>query len=54
MPTKYLWGNLKRKDRLEDVGIDEKTPLKLILKKYGVRIWSGFKWFRIGFTYGII
>jgi hypothetical protein len=54
MPTKYLWGNLKEKDLLEDVGIGEKTPLKFILKKYGVRIWSKFKWIRIGLSYGLI
>jgi hypothetical protein len=36
---KFWSRNLKRRDHLEDQGID-KIILKWILKKYGVRVWT--------------
>jgi len=33
---------------LEDIGIDWRTILKLILKKWGGESWLGFFWLRIG------
>jgi hypothetical protein len=32
---------------LGDPDIDGRIILKLILEKYGVRVWTGFKWLRI-------
>jgi hypothetical protein len=32
---------------LEDLRIDGRLMLKLILKKYDGRAWTGFNWFRI-------
>jgi len=29
----YWWGNLVEKDHLEDLGVDDRVILKLILKK---------------------
>jgi hypothetical protein len=39
--------NLKGKDNLVDQGVDG-CGTEMDLKKYGVRIWIGFKWLRIG------
>jgi hypothetical protein len=33
---------LKRRDYLEDLGIEGKIILKCVLKNYGVRTWTGF------------
>jgi hypothetical protein len=44
-----LVGNMKKKDHLEDLGIDGKKILKRILKKQDVRVWPGFIWLGIGF-----
>jgi hypothetical protein len=34
--------NLKGRDHLEDLGIDVTIILHQILKKYGLRVWTGF------------
>jgi len=34
--------------------INERIILKQILKKYGMRAWTGFNWFRIGSTGGLL
>jgi hypothetical protein len=39
---------LKGIDHLEDLGIDGKIILKLILRKQGGKVWTGFVWLRIG------
>jgi hypothetical protein len=41
--------NLKGRDHLGDTDIDRMMIIKLILKKYGVRVWTGFMWLRLGF-----
>jgi hypothetical protein len=33
---------------LEDLGVDGRTILKMILRKSGERMWIGFIWLRIG------
>jgi len=38
----------KPEENLGDLGMDGKKVLKWTLKKEGVRVWAGFKWFRIG------
>jgi hypothetical protein len=43
-----LWsGNLKTKDSLEDLRIDEKMILKLILKTQCLWVWNGLSWLGI-------
>jgi hypothetical protein len=43
-----LWsGNLKGRDHLGDLCIDEMITLKWILKNQVLKMWTGFKWNRI-------
>jgi hypothetical protein len=44
---KVLVGNLKERDLVEDLVIDERKILKLILNKKNGRVWIGFIWLRI-------
>jgi hypothetical protein len=46
--------NLKGRGYLENLHIDGRILLKLILQKYGVRVWTGFIWLRIGTGDGIL
>jgi hypothetical protein len=48
MHTEFQSKNLKGRDHLEDLSIDGSVILKCVLKKYGVRMWTGFIWLRIG------
>jgi hypothetical protein len=36
---------------MRDLGTDETMVLEMIFKKTGVRVWTGFIWLRIGFSY---
>jgi hypothetical protein len=40
--------NWKGRNHLEDLGVDGKIILELILGKYGGRVWTGFILLRIG------
>jgi hypothetical protein len=42
-----LDGKPKRKNHLEDLGVDVKIILKCILKEQDVWVWTGFSWFKI-------
>jgi hypothetical protein len=48
MHTEFWWGNVKDRDSREDMGLCRKIVLKLILKKWDMRAWTGFVWLRIG------
>jgi hypothetical protein len=41
---KVLVGNLKERDGLEDLVIDGRIILELILNKWNGRVWIGFIW----------
>jgi hypothetical protein len=51
---KILVRNLKEGDYLEDPGIDRRIIFRLILKKQGVIMWTGFIWFRMGTSSGLL
>jgi hypothetical protein len=45
-----LWfGNVERRDYLEDISVDGR-----ILKRWGGRVWTGFIWHRNGFKPGLL
>jgi hypothetical protein len=49
-----LWlGNLRERDHFRDLGIDGRTILKWILKKWG-GVGIGFIWLRIGTDGGLL
>jgi len=44
---KILVGNLRERDHLEDPA-DGRIILRLIFRKWDVRVWTGSSWLRIG------
>jgi hypothetical protein len=40
----FWWGNLRKRDHLENPGVDGRIILKWILKKYAGRAWTGLNW----------
>jgi hypothetical protein len=46
--TGYWWGNLRKRDHLEDPCIDVRIILRWIFKKWDVGVWTGLIWLRIG------
>jgi hypothetical protein len=44
-PGQTTWGHLR---------VDERMTLKCILENYGVREWTGFKWFTIRSSGGLL
>jgi len=46
--TGFWWGNLRERGHLGDPGIDGRVILGWIFRKWGVRVWTGSSWLRIG------
>jgi hypothetical protein len=40
MYIRFCWGNLSERDHLEDPGIDGRTILKWIFRKWVVGVWA--------------
>jgi hypothetical protein len=45
--------NMKGRDHLEDLGVDGKIILEWFLGKYGMKLWTGCIWVRIGTSGGL-
>jgi len=54
MQTIYLLEDLKGRDCSEDLSVDRKIILELILVKYGGKVWIGFIWLWIRTTDGTL
>jgi hypothetical protein len=48
MRTKFWSGNLKVRNRLEDLGVDRRIMLDWMLGKEDGKVWTGFIWLRAG------
>ena len=46
--TVFSWGNLRKRDHLEDPGVDGTIILRWIFSKWDVEVWTGSIWLRIG------
>jgi hypothetical protein len=44
--TRFYWGNLRKKDHLEDPGVEGRIIFRLIFRKWD-KTWTGMIWFRI-------
>jgi hypothetical protein len=47
-------GKLMEIDDFGDLSVDERIILKQIFKKYKGKTWTGFIWFRIGTSTGVL
>jgi hypothetical protein len=47
----WFWlDNLRGRDHLEDLGVDKRKIWKRILRKQGVKMWTGISWLRTGIS----
>jgi hypothetical protein len=47
-PAGFLCGNPRAIDHFEEPDLDGKIILRWLLRKWGVSVWTGSIWFRIG------
>ena len=48
MDAGFYCGDLRKRDHLQDLGIDGSLILKWIIKKWFEETWTGLLWLRIG------
>ena len=52
MHTEVCWGNIRKRDHLEDLGVDGKMIFKWIFNNWDEQTWNGLVWLRIGIRGG--
>jgi hypothetical protein len=52
--TAFWWGDLRERENLEDLGLDGRKILKVILNEWDGEAWTGFVWPRIGTGGGLL
>ena len=45
--TGFWWGNQRKRNHLEEPGLDGRIILRWIFRKWGVGAWTGSSWLRI-------
>jgi len=53
IPKGFRWSNLKERESLPELGLEERITLKWTLEKQDKIAWNGFIWLRIGTTGGL-
>jgi hypothetical protein len=55
MHTGFCWENLRKREYLEDPGVDGRIILKLNIEKWnGEGVWTGSIWLRMGTDGGLL
>ena len=52
--VQVFWGNLRGRDHLGDADVDGRIILKWLFRKWGVGVWNGSSWLRIGTGSGFL
>jgi hypothetical protein len=52
--TEFWWGDLRKRDHLEDLGVDGIIILEWIFKKWDRQAWDELIWLRIGISGGLL
>jgi hypothetical protein len=45
--TEFWWGNLRKRDHLEEPDVDRRIILRLIFRKWDEGVWTESSWLRI-------
>jgi len=54
MSAGFWWGNLRKRDHLEGLGVDGRMLLKWIFKMWDGETWTGLTWHRLGRVGGLL
>jgi hypothetical protein len=52
--TGFWWGNLRKRDHMEDPGLEGRIILRSIFREWDVAVWTGSSWLRIETNEGLL